>query len=187
VAETFTGDDCPWCRDHDLRFDRTVTVGSYQRELRDAVLKLKHPRTEDLAAALAALLLSHEATLRALGIDAVAPIPMHWRRRVIRGHNGPELIAGHLARRLRAKYDRRLLVRRRYTQPQAGLSPPARRENVHQAFAVRWGRRLKGRRILLVDDILTTGATCSEAAKVLKKAGAATVVVAVLARAQGET
>lgn len=64
---------------------------------------------------------------------------------------------------------------------------PQRRENVHNAFAVRHKAQVSGKRVLLVDDILTSGATCSEAARILKMHGAATVVVAVLARAQGET
>ncbi len=78
-----------------------------------------------------------------------------------------------------------ILVRRRNTLPQAGLAPLRRFENVRGAFRVRRPNAVKDARVLLVDDVLTTGATCSEAADVLKQAGAAMVAVAVVARAEG--
>ncbi|MBL9084027.1 MAG: ComF family protein [Planctomycetales bacterium] len=118
--------------------------------------------------------------------DLVVPIPMHWFRRAIQGHNGPDLTATLVAKRLGIVDYPRLLVRRRRTRPQAGLTPPQRRDNVHNAFALRNGYRVEGAKVLLIDDILTTGATCSEAARTLKRAGATTVAVAVLGRAQSE-
>ena len=78
-----------------------------------------------------------------------------------------------------------ILVRRRNTLPQASLAPSRRFENVRGAFRVRRPETVKGARVLLVDDVLTTGATCSEAANVLKQAGVAMVAVAVIARAEG--
>jgi ComF family protein len=187
VAATFQGDDCPWCREHDLRFDRTFTLGRYEQTLREAVLRLKRPGHEALAAGLVDLLWQrHGRALEAEPIDCVAPIPMHWRRRLLRGRNDAELIATLVARRLRKPCRVRLLSRLRYTRPQAGLSPPQRRENVQAAFRVRRPQRVAGRCVLLVDDILTSGATCSESARMLKRAGARRVVVAVLGRAQGE-
>jgi predicted amidophosphoribosyltransferase len=80
---------------------------------------------------------------------------------------------------------RRLLVRCRNTLPQAGLQPLQRFRNMRGAFRVRRGAGVEHARVLLVDDVLTTGATCSEAAKMLKQAGASMVAVAVVARAQG--
>ena len=113
-------------------------------------------------------------------------MPMHWTRRLQRGINSPEILAGCLARHLGIPLRRRLLVRCRRTFLQTEMSPPQRFRNVRAAFRVHKSPCLQGARVLLVDDILTTGATCSEAAKTLKKAGAAAVVVAVLARAQGQ-
>jgi ComF family protein len=194
VAPTFIGDECPWCKDRRFRFRRTVAIGPYQGSLRDAVLRLKHPGSEPLAAALADGLWRHAGdALRAEGIDIVAPIPMHWLRRLRRGWNSPELIASALTARLNAaggvkvRDYRRLLVRLRNTKPQAGLSQTDRVTNVHRAFGVRRGRRVEGACVLLVDDVMTTGATCSEAARALMDAGAKRVVVAVPARAQGES
>lgn len=187
VAETFQDGECPWCRGHDFRFDRAFALGRYSDELREAVLRLKHPREEALATSMAGLLVEkHAAAWEAAEIDVVVPIPMHWWRRARQGHNGPDLTAALIARRLKIYDYPRLLRRKRATRPQAGLTPPQRRDNVHNAFSLRGGYRVEGARMLLVDDILTTGATCSEAARTLKRAGAASVAVAVFGRAQPE-
>ena len=187
VAVTFQGPDCPWCREHDLRFDQAYTLGRYSDDLREAVLRLKHAGEESLATGLARLLVErHASAWETAEIDLVVPIPMHWWRRAWQGHNGPDLTAALIARKLRVYDYPRLLRRKRRTRPQAGLSRPERRENVRGCFSLRSGYRVDGARVLLVDDILTTGATCSEAARTLKRAGAASVAVAVLGRAQGE-
>ena len=187
IAVTFQGPDCPWCREHDLRFDRAYTLGRYSEDLRDAVLRLKHVGEESLATGLSGLLIErHVSAWESTEIDVVVPIPMHWWRRAWQGHNGPDLTAALIARRLKVYDYPRLLRRRRRTQPQAGLSRPQRRENVRGCFSLRRGYHVDGARVLLVDAILTTGATCSEAARTLKRAGAASVSVAVLGRAQGE-
>lgn len=188
VAETFQDGDCPWCRGYDLRFDRTFTLGAYDGLLRDAVLRTKRLGREALTAALVDSFWDcHGAALTDGRLDVVVPVPMHWIRRLRRGHNGPELAATLVAKRLRVGDRPGGLKRCRITKPQAGLSVPQRRENLHNAFEVRRPSQISGKRVLLVDDILTSGATCSEAARTLKRAGAVEVVVAVFARAQGET
>lgn len=121
--------------------------------------------------------------LAELRLDAVVPIPMYWWRRLRRGKNSPEMLAACLAKSLDIPMRRSVLVWRRNTPPQAGLAASRRFENVRGAFRVRHPDAVKDARILLVDDVLTTGATCSEAAKTLKNAGAAMVAVAVVARA----
>jgi ComF family protein len=120
-----------------------------------------------------------------LGGELIVPVPMFWARRLARGTNSPEIVADCLGRSLGVPVGRRVLCRCRNTMPQAGLLPRERFRNVRGAFRVRAGYHLDGRRVLLVDDILTTGATCSEAAKVLKQAGATLVAAVVVARAQG--
>jgi ComF family protein len=110
---------------------------------------------------------------------------MFWTRRLSRGINNADTLAECLAREIRVSLRRRLLRRCRNTMPQKNLSPSARFQNVRGAFAAKASPQLKGKRILLVDDTLTTGATCSEAARTLKQAGAAVVACAVVARAHG--
>jgi ComF family protein len=147
---------------------------------------MKHRQGETLAAALAELLLRRRrADLDDFRPDVLAPVPMHWWRRLGRGFNSPDVLAHVLARALRVPCAQGLLIRGRNTVPQMRLKPRMRFRNLRGALRVRAGEAVAGRRVLLVDDILTTGATCSEAAKVLKAAGATWVGVAVLARAEG--
>jgi len=176
--------DCPACRGSKLRFDAAVALGAYDEPLREAVLRMKRYRGEPLAAAAGCLLWKHRAEqLRAFGAQLVVPIPIHWRRRFQRASNSPEVVAAVLGKGLGVPV-RHLLVRWRATAPQVGLPPGKRFENVRGAFRMRQrNRQLEGAGILLVDDILTTGATCSEAARVLKRAGAGQVMAVVIARA----
>ncbi|HWB98813.1 MAG TPA: ComF family protein [Bryobacteraceae bacterium] len=113
--------------------------------------------------------------------DVVAPVPLHWRRRWRRGFNQSELLAREIARRWSVPVEN-LARRSRATLTQAGLSNAARRENVSRAFAVPRPRGVEGRRILLVDDVMTTGATASACALALKRAGARSVNLLTLAR-----
>jgi ComF family protein len=177
---------CPLCRGVSLRFDTVIVMGGYHSELRKAVLRMKRPRSESLCAAIGRLLAVRRGRqLAELSADLIVPVPMHWARRLGRGANSPETTADCLGRSLRVRVGRRVLARHRNTLPQAELSPRERFRNVRGAFRVRAGYHLQGLRVLLVDDILTTGATCSEAAKMLKQSGAAMVAAAVVARAQG--
>jgi ComF family protein len=178
-----TSDGCGSCRHSRLSFDSVIPLGGYHTGLRDAVLRMKRPAHDALSLAMAGLLVERRRErLTAVRADVIVPIPMFWSRRLGRGKNSPELLANCLAKALQAPM-RPILVRRRNTLPQAGLAPRRRFENVRGAFRVRRPDTVKDARVLLVDDVLTTGATCSEAARVLKQAGAAMVAVAVVARA----
>jgi len=118
--------------------------------------------------------------------DVVLPVPMHWRRRLMRGVNNPDVLAESLAKGIDVPDVPRVLCRCRNTLPQNKLQPRDRFRNVRGAFRLRKGYDLEGLRMVLVDDVLTTGATCSEAARVLKEAGASMVIAAVLARTEGD-
>src|SRR5262249_59876855 len=118
-----------------------------------------------------------------LGLDVVVPVPLHWTRYWWRGYNQCAAVARGVARKVGLPLQTRWLSRPRYTQSQTSLSGSARRNNLKDAFRVRRDVALAGRRVLLIDDVLTTGATAHEAARALKSAGAAQVVVGVLARA----
>jgi len=177
---------CKLCRNVQLKFDCVVTLGAYENVLRDVVLKMKRAANEPLSAAMGRLLqIRRGKQIADVRADLVVPVPMHWSRRLTRGTNSPEVLAAALGRTLGLPVRRRMLARLRNTLPQAGLSPRERRRNVRGAFLVRKGYSLRGARVLLVDDVLTTGATCSEAARALKRAGASMVAAVVVARAQG--
>jgi len=111
-------------------------------------------------------------------------VPMHWLR-LARRHNQAALLARHIAGGANPRLVPDLLVRRRNTPPQTGLSASARARNLAGAIAVARRRRVEGRRILLVDDVFTTGATAVACARVLKRSGAARVDVLTFARVAG--
>ncbi|HWA98252.1 MAG TPA: phosphoribosyltransferase family protein [Pirellulales bacterium] len=148
---------------------------------------MKRSRNDPLTMAVAELLLEHlEERLTMLKPDFVAPVPMHWLRRLRRTTNSPDLLAALIAQRLRCPWHPRSVVRTRSTQPQNRLSPTERRRNVRGAFTANRSIDWADKRVLLVDDVLTTGSTCSEIAATLKKSGATVVNVVVVARAQGQ-
>ena len=183
----FATECCSACKDFSLKFDAVYPLGSYQGALREVVLKTKRLSTEAFSRALGQLLAQRLAEkLARFRPDAVLPIPIHWAKRLWRGVNSPEVLAACLGRKLGVPIVRSL-VRCRYTGPQKDLLPRERFGNVRDAFRLRRGdrRRWQDSRLLLVDDILTTGATCSEVAQLLKQAGAAAVAVAIVARADG--
>ncbi len=179
-------EQCSWCRGVPLEFDSVVALGDYHGPLQEVVVAIKRPSNGLMAEAMACLLLERrEAAFRALQVNFVLPVPQHWRRRIGRGADGAETMARAIALQMTVPATPRMVVRRRNTLPQKELPPKARFHNVRNAFAVRANYDLVGARALVVDDTLTTGATCSEIAWALKQSGAAAVHVAVLARAQG--
>jgi ComF family protein len=180
------GDGCARCRDLRYYFERANRLGPYDGLLRELILRLKHPVGESLAEHLGSLWAEQaESSLRSLGADLVVPVPLHWLRYWQRGYNQSASLAGALAARLGLPCRPGWLRRIRNTPRQTAQSPAARRANVHRAFHARARSQLQGRTVLLVDDVLTTGSTCSEAARALRDGGAARVVVAVLAHSQG--
>ncbi len=174
-------DGCPQCRGVRFRFDAAVRLGPYDGLLRRAVLRLKHEPGEALAEELGGLLAAARSGLLAPHRpEVVVPVPLHWWRRLTRGYNQSEAIARGLAAGLGLPCRPGWLVRTRMTSQRA-QSAAARWENVRGAFRPRRGLRIPGARVLLVDDVLTTGATADAAAAALRQAGAAQVVAAVLA------
>jgi ComF family protein len=180
-----TGHGCPECEGRALGFDGAVALGPYQDSLRALCLHLKNERHAWLVPWLTDLLLEKQGdVLRGRGGDLVVPVPLHWTRRVHRGYDQAQTIAAALARRMGLPASRPIRRSRR-TPPLAGLGRAARAEILGNVFQIRPRVDVKGRTILLVDDILTTGATCGAAARVLKKAGAKRVHAVVLGRAEG--
>jgi ComF family protein len=168
-----------------MAFDSVVVFGSYAEGLRHTVLLMKRGAREPLSLAIGRWLAARlESDLRQRSIDFIVPVPMFWRRRLWRGTNNPDLLAEALSDRLGVPFDPRCLVRVRST-PQQNMVPPSERHaNVRGAFRLRGGRDVTDKTLLVVDDVLTTGATCNETAKVLKEAGAKAVHVCVVARAK---
>lgn len=172
---------CDLCRTESFAFSRAFRLGRYHEQMAEICIRMKHNAGILLARACADVWIERFRDAAA-DVDLIVPVPMHWTRRWPRGYNQSEAIADQIAWRLGKPCLKRSLVRVRATAQQASLAPSRRRENVRRAFAVRSHSRLRGARVLLVDDILTTGATCHECAKVLKSAGSIAVAVAMIAR-----
>ena len=161
--------------------------------MREAIHALKYGRIHPVARRLGAMLAD---AITQLAADApadllVVPVPLHRSKRKQRGFNQARALAGFAIKALAKSHPEwhltlapRALVRQRSTESQAGLTPRQRRSNVRGAFTVSDPGAVRGRNILLIDDILTTGATARAAAQSLKRAGAASVYVATLARAR---
>lgn len=174
---------CAECRGRSLGFDAALALAPYAESLRDLCLRLKHERNAWLAPWLGNLLAeARQSEFARLPRDTwIVPVPLHWRRRLQRGYNQAEALAKGLSRPLDLRV-RQPLRRIKATDRLAHKAASDRMDAMRQAFRARPDPGLNGRTILLVDDILTTGATCGAAARALKQAGAKRVIVAVLAR-----
>ena len=170
---------CTVCRTGLVNFDSAYSFGSYEGSLQKLIHLFKYGKVERLADPLRQLLL--RALPRNGNFDLVLAMPMHWRKQWARGFNQAELLALPVAKRFGLKLSTHLR-RSRFTQSQAGLDESERQLNLEDSFVVRRPEQIRGKRLLLIDDVLTTGATLRAAAEALKSAGAARVSVLTLAR-----
>ncbi|MFQ3649417.1 MAG: phosphoribosyltransferase family protein [Gemmataceae bacterium] len=172
---------CSLCLREHFAFDAAVRLSLYQGVARSTVFRLKAGWNETLAQTLG------QFWAQSLpcpdSVDALVPVPLHWTRRLRRGYNQAEALARGLSQGWKLPLRSRWLWRVRATPDQKAFGRTERRQNLRDAFAVRRGLDLSGLRIVLVDDVMTSGATCHEAARALKAAGAVQVIAAVLARA----
>jgi ComF family protein len=183
---------CRVCQLAHPPFERAVAYGSYDGALRDLIHLLKFEQVRPAEAVLGRMLADTIAALEPsmpAGTIAVVPVPLHAHKQSVRGFNQAEVIARAALKEVasgglgeRFALCSHSLVRVRETGSQIGLSRHQRRENLRGAFAARNPTQIAGRNILLVDDVYTTGATASECARVLRRAGAARVWVATVAR-----
>jgi ComF family protein len=172
---------CALCRNGLRGFDAAYCYGAYEGALRELVQLYKYGKVRTLAKPLGALLVSGLPLDERF--DYVIPTPLHWLKQWRRGFNQSGLLAGEIARR-RGLVLLNALRRVRSTAVQAGLSNTARRRNVTGAFRARssCAAQLEGKRVLLVDDVMTTGSTGAACALALKRAGASRVALLTLAR-----
>jgi ComF family protein len=158
-------------------------VGRYEGPLRQAIHQLKYRGKLQLRKPLLDLAMAHfDDHFPDSVFDAIIPVPLHRERLMQREFNQATMFAKGLARHLHTPVVERWLVRVRSTRPQVELSGSERRQNVRRAFMVTPAAALEGKRVLVVDDVFTTGATLGEIARTLKVAGAMQVDVFALAR-----
>jgi ComF family protein len=175
---------CGLCRLGLQGFDAVYSYGSYEGALRELVHLFKYSGVRPLAGTFGKFLA--QALPRETSFDVIVPMPLHWFKQWQRGFNQADLLAREIGKKWNVPV-RNVIRRKKATRPQAGLTNAKRRANVSGAFQIKSsqiarGRRLQGMRVLLVDDVVTTGATASACARVLKRAGAAHVSLLALAR-----
>jgi ComF family protein len=172
---------CGACLGDPPAFDRARAVFRYDETSRGLVLALKHGDRTHGAPAFGRWMLRAGAELFA-DADMMLPVPLHWTRLFARRYNQAALLAHAIRSAGGPPVAPDWLVRRRRTPSQGHRNRTGRAENVRGAFAVRRGRSVAGRRLVLIDDVFTTGATAAECARVLRRAGAARIDVLTLAR-----
>ncbi len=173
------GRTCGRCTLGDIPFKEARSAFVYDGEVVSAVQSFKYRGKTILAGPLGGFIA--EAARFSVKPDIIVPVPLHGRRLRARGFNQSLLLARQVAKRLALRVDYLNLIRVRPTCPQTGLKTKEREGNVKGAFDVKKEVVFRGKRVLLVDDVFTTGSTIKECARVLKKAGAE-VLVATLAR-----
>lgn len=175
---------CSVCQETRPLFAKAVAFGAYDEQLRELIHLLKYEQVIPSAGILGKYLAQAIQKLDLPPQVLIVPVPLHSSKRRQRRFNQADLIARAALKRMRARmqFASDVLKRVRPTVSQIGLTRPQRRDNIRGAFQVVHQNRVKGRSILLVDDVLTTGTTASECARVLLKAGAEQVWVATVAR-----
>jgi len=174
------GHACGECLKHPPSFDRVVSPFMFQGPIRKIIQSFK--RTPKVLG-LNALIMELSQSLEPYQFDLVIPMPYHWRKSLLRGHNPTNLLSRKVSQQLHIRSSI-YLKRVKPTKSQQTLEKPQRQRNMRRAFDVsaEYRQQLKGKNILLIDDVVTTGATANEAAKTLKRHGASSVIVACLAR-----
>jgi ComF family protein len=173
---------CGACAREPPVWDRARAVFRYDKGSRRLVLGLKHGDRTHMAPAFGGWMARAGGEVLD-GAELLLPVPLHWTRLFRRRYNQAALLAHAIHAAGGPPVAPDWLVRRRRTPSQGRLGPAAREANVRGAFALRAGRAVAGRRVVIIDDVLTTGATVEECARVLRRAGAAWIGVLTLARA----
>ena len=172
--------ECLSCRKEPPYYDQALAAGLFEGPLREAVHVYKYRPLQALGTPLAAWMA--DQVRMTVPLDVAMPVPLHRMRLRRRGFNQALLLARGISRRFSVPLSYDNLLRTRHTRPQVELSGKERVENVRGAFAVSRPGEVLDRKVLLIDDVFTTGATMNECARVLKEAGAASVTVLTLAR-----
>ena len=178
-ALAFRGEKCSQCRTFPLHLTHNRAVAYHEGALREAIHAFKYCNRRDLAAPLAALLQQHFASSN-MKVDLITSVPLHSQRQQERGYNQAELLARGLALRVDLPYVGGL-QRNRATKDQIGLDIAARHENMRDAFSAD-SKAFRGYRVLIVDDVSTTGATMDACAVALESQGARLIYGLTVAR-----
>lgn len=174
---------CAGCIKKTLHFDRAFSPCVYEGTLKELIHEFKYKNKDYLGSTLSKLMIDFikEYELPMDLIDFIIPVPLHKTRLREREYNQAEILSNHIGREFKRMVSNNILIRNRYTKTQTELEPEKRLSNVKNSFSVTHHDVFKGKNLLLIDDVLTTGSTVSEAAYALKNSGANIVFVLTLA------
>ena len=175
--------NCDECYQREYAFECARSAGIFEGVLRDAIHAMKYRNYEAVVDPLAEILIrAFPDTGLARSVHVLVPIPIHYSRLLDRGFNQSEELARKLAARIGLPVESKVLRKSRKTAHQVDLPLDERALNIRGSFSVRRAERIRGKRVLLIDDVFTTGATLDEAARVLLESGASEVRAYALAR-----
>jgi ComF family protein len=173
---------CPFCKEKCLPFDTLTSLTYYDGVIKTVIHKFKYSKQKFLLSVLNDIIITNEKFKEIVPlIDVIVPVPLHWLKKLHRGFNQSELLSMEIQKRFLKPMSKNNLCRIKNTESQTHLTKSQRRVNIRNAFFVKDPKSFKGKKILLVDDVLTTGVTASECSKKLKKAGAESVHLLILA------
>lgn len=175
-------DKCPECINHPHYFVKAISPLEYSGIIRDAIHKYKYNKKHYMYKLFGPFLVQAIKEDGLEGIDLIVPVPLHSSKMSERGFNQSELLGKYISKKLNIPLDSKNLVRFKKTAVQNKLDKAERKKNVRNAFKAVDGEAFRGKRILLIDDVFTTGATVDECSKVLLKEGAKDVFVLTIAR-----
>ena len=182
TAATNTDHLCGLCLTNHYHFDRARAVLHYNPPLTGIISRFKYHGQRTGLKTFRALQLQNSQLTEIARPELIIPVPLHRKRLQERGFNQALVLARTFYPEERRLVDFSTMIRQRHTNPQTGLSGKDRRRNLKNAFLVTNEEKVQGKRVVLVDDVFTTGTTVSECARVLKRAGASEVNVLTLAR-----
>ncbi len=168
---------CGECINDEPAFISAASFGLYNGPLKKAINLLKYHGVKRLSKPLSDIL----SRINLPEVDVVIPVPLHHKRLREREYNQSALIAYRIAKKYDYDLIQNCLIKTKDTSPQVGLSSKDRRKNIKNSFEVRYQRIITGKKILLIDDVITTGATIRECSRVLNKAGASFIYAVTLA------
>lgn len=183
-ATSAAQEGCGLCKKKDFSFNGITFIAYYEGVMRTLIHKFKYARQKFLFRMLNDMIMMQGKLEKIVSnVDIIVPVPLYWLKKMQRGFNQSELLSVGIQRRFSKPLSTNNLCRIKSTLSQTQLSKGQRQMNVRNAFFVKDPALFKGKKILLVDDVLTTGVTASECSKKLKEAGAESVHVFILALA----
>ncbi len=175
---------CHECRSMKRYFTFARAVGTYEEVLKKTIWLFKYKGKTGLQDILGSLMVGciNRLGLERGGIDIIIPVPLHKSKLRARGYNQSEILAAFMSKKLNIPVSRNNLKRVKATITQTSLKREERIKNIRNAFCIKQPEKFSGKRILLIDDVFTTGATSNECSRILKQAGSGNVFVLTLAR-----